>query len=75
MFAGIAPHRPPSYNEGEAGWDPDDDKPAWVRQQGPIDAADIDAFRIRQLESLQAVDDGRTTRRATSDVVLPRRPS
>jgi arylsulfatase A-like enzyme len=57
MFSGIAPHRPPNYNEGAAGWDPDDDKPAWVQQQGPIDAADLDDFRIRQLESLQAVDD------------------
>ncbi|HWP67458.1 MAG TPA: sulfatase [Candidatus Limnocylindria bacterium] len=57
LFAGIAPHRPPNYNEGEPGWDDDADKPGWVQQQGPIDAAFLDDFRIRQLESLQSVDE------------------
>ncbi len=57
MFAGLPPHRPPNYNEGEPGQDPDNDKPAWLRQQGPIDAAAIDQFRINQLESLQSVDE------------------
>jgi arylsulfatase A-like enzyme len=57
MFAGLPPHRPPNYNEGEPGADPDDDKPGWLQQQGPIDAAGIDAFRIRQLESLLSVDE------------------
>jgi arylsulfatase A-like enzyme len=56
-FAGLPPHRPPSYNEGEPGADDDADKPAWLQQQGPIDASGIDAFRIRQLESLQSVDE------------------
>jgi arylsulfatase A-like enzyme len=57
MFAGLPPHRPPNYNEGEPGYDPDDDKPAWLQQQGPIDATAIDQFRINQLESLQSVDE------------------
>jgi arylsulfatase A-like enzyme len=56
-FAGLPPHRPPSWNEGEPGADDDADKPAWLQQQGPIDAAAIDAFRIRQLESLQSIDE------------------
>lgn len=56
-FSGVAPHRPPNYLEGEPGWDPDDDKPAWLQQQGPHDGAATDAFRIKQLESLQAVDE------------------
>ena len=45
-FAGLPPHRPPSYNEGEPGADDDADKPAWLQQQGPIDASGIDAFRM-----------------------------
>jgi arylsulfatase A-like enzyme len=57
MFAGVAPHRPPSYKEGEPGFDPDDDKPQWVRQQQPFDGDESDEFRIRQLESLQTVDE------------------
>ena len=56
-FAGLPPHRPPSYNEGGPGADDDADKPGWLQQQGPIDAAAIDAFRIRQLESLQSIDE------------------
>lgn len=56
-FAGLPPHRPPSWNEGEPGFDDDADKPGWLQQQGPIDVAAIDAFRIRQLESLQSVDE------------------
>ena len=48
MFASIPPHRPPNYDEGGStpGADPDDDKPAWLQQQGPINAANIDDFRI-----------------------------
>ena len=65
----MPPHRPPNYNEGEPGWDDDADKPGWLQQQGPIDAAALDAFRIRQLESLLRsaviVDD------AAGDVVAP----
>jgi len=57
LFAGLPPHRPPNYNEGAPGYDPDTDKPGWLQQQGPIDAAGLDEFRIRQLESLQSVDE------------------
>jgi N-acetylglucosamine-6-sulfatase len=56
-FDGIAPHRPPNYDEGSPGRDDDADKPGWLQQQGPIDAPALDAFRIRQLESLQSVDE------------------
>jgi len=57
-WAHLAPHRPPSWNEGGAGGrDGDEDKPGWLRQQGALDAAGIDGLRIRQLESLRSVDD------------------
>jgi arylsulfatase A-like enzyme len=56
-WAALPPHRPPNYDEGGVGADPDADKPGWLQQQGPIDAAGIDAFRIRQLESLLVIDD------------------
>jgi len=53
-FAGIAPWRPPNWNEGDVS-----DKPAWVRGLCPMrpgKQASIDGFRKMQLESLQAVD-------------------
>jgi arylsulfatase A-like enzyme len=53
-FAGIAPWRPPSFNEGDVS-----DKPAWVRNLPLLTAADIsdgDLRRQRQIESLQGVD-------------------
>jgi arylsulfatase A-like enzyme len=57
VFSGLPPHRPPNYDEGAVGRDSDADKPGWLRQQGPLDAATLDAFRIQQLESLLSVDD------------------
>jgi N-acetylglucosamine-6-sulfatase len=55
LFAGIAPFRPPNYAEADVA-----DKPAWVRALAWTrrDAAAMDAFRVRQLETLQAVDEG-----------------
>jgi arylsulfatase A-like enzyme len=53
----LPPHRPPSWNEGGPGRNGAADKPAWLRRQGPLDAAGVDAIRIRQLESLRSVDD------------------
>jgi N-acetylglucosamine-6-sulfatase len=55
MYEGIAPHRPPSYNERRVG-----DKPAWVGRNPLLTAEDsavLDQFRIDQLESIQAADD------------------
>lgn len=51
-FDGIAPYRPPNYDEADIS-----DKPAWVAQQPPLDGAAIDALRQGQLETLLAVDD------------------
>jgi arylsulfatase A-like enzyme len=55
LFAGIAPFRPPNYAEPDVS-----DKPAWVQSltwtQNNADSTD--QFRIDQLESLQAVDEG-----------------
>ncbi len=55
LFAGLAPWRPPSYAEGDVS-----DKPAWVQALTwtASQQAFIDEFRIDQLESLQAVDEG-----------------
>ncbi len=55
LFAGIAPFRPPNYAEADVA-----DKPAWVRalRWTPEDARATDRFRVRQLETLQAVDEG-----------------
>jgi arylsulfatase A-like enzyme len=55
MFAGIAPWRPPSYDEADVS-----DKPTWVQNTAALDAtsqADIDQLRVSQLEMLQAVDE------------------
>ena len=52
LFAGIAPFRPPNYNEADVS-----DKPAWVQALSFTDGS-TDAFRIKQLESVQAVDEG-----------------
>jgi N-acetylglucosamine-6-sulfatase len=51
-FRGIAPFRPPSYNEPDVS-----DKPDWIRMRPPIASGPTDVFRERQLESLLAVDD------------------
>jgi len=51
-FHGIAPFRPPSYNEADVS-----DKPRWVQVHAPLAPGPVDAFRQRQLESLLAVDD------------------
>ena len=55
LFAGLAPFRPPNYAEPDAS-----DKPAWVQSLHwtAKDASRTDEFRIDQLESLQAVDEG-----------------
>jgi N-acetylglucosamine-6-sulfatase len=53
-YAGIAPWRPPSFNETDVS-----DKPTWI-QSLPLltstDIASIDSFREGQLETLQSVD-------------------
>jgi arylsulfatase A-like enzyme len=53
-FAGLPPWRPPSYDERDLS-----DKPAHMQDQPTLDApqrAEIDAFRIRQIQALQSVD-------------------
>jgi arylsulfatase A-like enzyme len=56
-FEGVAPHRPPSWNEADAS-----DKPGWVRNQtlsaGELDF--LDATRRDMLETLLAVDEAIT---------------
>jgi N-acetylglucosamine-6-sulfatase len=52
LFAGLAPFRPPNYDEADVS-----DKPAWVQALRFKDGS-TDEFRIDQLESLQAVDEG-----------------
>lgn len=51
-FQGIAPWRPPSYNEIDVS-----DKPAWVQALPNQNSAQLDQIRIDQLEMLQAVDE------------------
>jgi N-acetylglucosamine-6-sulfatase len=54
-YAGIAPWRPPSYNEPDVS-----DKPTWVQNTPQLDAqgqADLDLIRQRQLEMVQSVDE------------------
>ena len=54
-FAGLAPFRPPSYDEADVS-----DKPAWVRAIPPLTpggAAGIDQLRRDHLETLLSVDD------------------
>ena len=66
LFSGIAPFRPPNWGEPDAS-----DKPAWLQSitwdaRGcdtcptgtTCDACQTDKFRQKQLESLQAVDEG-----------------
>jgi arylsulfatase A-like enzyme len=53
-YAGLPPWRPASFNELDVS-----DKPRWVRALPPLTPAQIDRgdrFRVRQLESLLAVD-------------------
>ncbi|MFN2543536.1 MAG: sulfatase [Actinomycetota bacterium] len=42
---------PPSFDEADVS-----DKPAWMHSLPPVTRADVDAFRVRQYESLLAVD-------------------
>jgi N-acetylglucosamine-6-sulfatase len=54
-FSGLAPWRPPGYNEADVS-----DKPAWLRGYAPLtvsEQANLDNVRRHQLESLLAVDD------------------
>jgi arylsulfatase A-like enzyme len=54
MYASLPPWRPASYNEAEVS-----DKPRWIRELPSLTPARRetgDLFRIRQIESLQAVD-------------------
>jgi N-acetylglucosamine-6-sulfatase len=55
LFAGIAPFRPPNYAEPDAS-----DKPAWVQSLTwtTQNQNSTDAFRVKQLETIQAVDEG-----------------
>ncbi len=53
-FSGVAPWRPPSFDEADVS-----DKPAWIQalpRLTPAKVAAGDSLRQRQLESLQAVD-------------------
>jgi N-acetylglucosamine-6-sulfatase len=56
-YDGIAPHRPPSFNEADIS-----DKPNWVKNQlglmTPAEIAALDEFREDQLESMLSVDEG-----------------
>jgi hypothetical protein len=61
VFADLAPWRPASFNEADV-----NDKPLWVRKLPVMDVAAIatgDQFRVKQLESLLAVD------RAVGDLI------
>lgn len=54
-FSGLAPHRPPSYDEADVS-----DKPAFIRTLTRLTASAksrLDTLRIRQLRSLLAVDE------------------
>ena len=53
-FSGLAPWRPPNYNEADVS-----DKPQWVQATDPLTPAEqhqIDGFRLDQLRTLLAVD-------------------
>jgi len=53
-FSGLAPWRPPSYNEADVS-----DKPRYIKRIAPFTATQMsrgDLFRQRQIESLQEVD-------------------
>jgi N-acetylglucosamine-6-sulfatase len=54
LFSDLAPWRPPSFDEADV-----TDKPTWVRELGPLTAAElihVQSLRRDQLRSLQAVD-------------------
>jgi arylsulfatase A-like enzyme len=54
LYPNLPPHRPPSFDEADVS-----DKPAWVQNRSPIttgELAQIDAFRLKQLQSLNALD-------------------
>jgi N-acetylglucosamine-6-sulfatase len=58
-FSGLAPYRPPNYNEADV-----TDKPAYIRglkKLGATAQANVDAFRIKQYDTLLAVDDAINT--------------
>jgi len=55
-FPGLHDWRPPSYDEDDIS-----DKPRWLRKRPHLtesDMARMDALRLHELQSLQAVDDG-----------------
>lgn len=51
--ANLPPWRPPNYYEANVS-----DKPAWVQALSPNPPATLDSTRIKQLDSLLAVDEG-----------------
>jgi len=54
-FSGLAPYRPPNFNEQDVS-----DKPAWVRDQPTLTSSDVqslDNFRINEYRTLLGVDD------------------
>ena len=54
LFAGLAPYRPPSFNEADVS-----DKPAWLRARPLLTAAQIDSIdvmRRKMLQTLKALD-------------------
>jgi N-acetylglucosamine-6-sulfatase len=57
LYAGLAPYRPPNYNERDIS-----DKPQWVQRfrpipLGPPAQANLDDRRLKQLQTLKSVDD------------------
>lgn len=57
LYRGVAPFRPPSYNERDIS-----DKPSWLQRFrptpiGPPAQAPMDERRLKQLQALKAVDD------------------
>lgn len=50
--AGLAPYRPPSFNEADVS-----DKPTYIQRRGLMDPYTLDFTRQRQLELLLAVDE------------------
>ena len=58
-FSGLAPYRPPNYNEADV-----TDKPGYIKglkKLGATAQANVDAFRIKQYDTLLAVDDAVNT--------------
>jgi N-acetylglucosamine-6-sulfatase len=54
LYPGLAPYRPPSFNEADVS-----DKPAWLRARPPLRAIQVDSIdrlRRKQLQSLRALD-------------------